>query len=63
MVEQLVNVSQIATVLVAGGLVVVAGSIEGWLPSDVVAVMVVGGTVVATTVCVFGGEKKETKTK
>ena len=52
MVEQLVNVSQIGTVVVAGGLVVVAGSIEGWLPLDVVAVMVIGGSVVATTLCV-----------
>ena len=54
MVEQLVNVSQIGTVLVAGGLVGVVGSVEGWLPLDVVAVLVVGGTVVVipSYVCV-----------
>ena len=54
MVEQLVNVSQIGTVLVAGGLVGVAGSVEGWLPLDVVAVLVVGGIVVVipSYVCV-----------
>ena len=57
MVEQLVDVSQIGTVLVAGGLVVVAGFVEGWLPPDVVAVMVVGGTVVATTSCVCVGRR------
>ena len=49
MVEQLVNVSQIGTVLVAWRSV---GSVEGWLPPDVVTVMVVGGTVVATALCV-----------
>ena len=40
--------------LVAGGLVGVAGSIEGWLPLDVVAVLVVGGTIVVipSYVCV-----------
>ena len=54
MVEQLVNVSQIGTVLVAGGLVGVAGSVEGWLPLDVVAVLVVGGivAVIPSYVCV-----------
>ena len=59
MVEQLVNISQIGTVLVAGGLVVVAGSVEGWLPLDVVAVLVVGGTVVVipSYVCVVCVER------
>ena len=52
MVEQLVNVLQMGTVLVAGRSVGVARSVEGWLPPDIVAVMVVGGTVVATTSCV-----------
>ena len=58
MVEQLVNVSQMGTVLVAGRSVEVAGSVEGRLPPDVVAVMVVGGTVVATTSCV--GRRRHT---